>query len=63
MPLVQITMVEGNGEEKKRALIAKVTDAVAESLDAPVALVRVLISEIPSANWGVGGVSMKDRGH
>lgn len=61
MPLAQITMVEGASEDQKRTLIANVTTAIAESLDQSPQAVRVLLTEIPAAHWGVAGISMKDR--
>ena len=60
MPLAQISLLEGASEEQKRAAIASVTQALVDSLGAPPASVRVLISELPSLNWGVGGVPVKD---
>lgn len=61
MPLAQITMLEGSSEEQKRALIAEVTDAIAHSLDLAPEAVRVLLTEMPTAHWGVAGRSIKDR--
>lgn len=61
MPIAQITLIEGNSEERKRDLIARVTDAFVESLGAPRELVRVIVTEVPSGNWGVGGVPFADR--
>ena len=61
MPLAQVSLLEGATEEQKRAVIAKVTAALGESLGAPPASVRVLITELPSLNWGVGGVPVKDH--
>ena len=62
MPLAQIHILEGRTEEQKRVVIEKVTQALIEALDAPQQAVRVLISEVPKANWGIGGVSAKDLG-
>lgn len=56
MPLVQISILEGREENAKERLIAQVTDAVEESLEAPRSAIRVLINEIPAAHWGVAGV-------
>lgn len=61
MPLAQISLLEGATEVQKRAVIASVTDALAASLGAPPASVRVLLTELPSLNWGVGGVPVKDH--
>jgi 4-oxalocrotonate tautomerase len=62
MPLAQIYMIEGRTEEQKKAVIEKVTKALQEAVDAPVQSVRVCIIEMPSTNWGIGGVSAKDLG-
>ncbi|HNS94246.1 MAG TPA: 2-hydroxymuconate tautomerase [Thauera sp.] len=55
-------MIEGRTEDQKRAVIAKVTQALVEAVGAPVETVRVVIREVPKTNWGIGGVSAKDLG-
>ena len=60
MPIANITLIEGATAERKSAVISRVTDALAESLEVPTSSVRVLISEIPAAHWGVGGKSLAD---
>ncbi len=62
MPLAHIYLIEGRGEEAKRAVIDKVTQALHEALGAPKENVRVVIQDIPKANWGIGGKSAKDLG-
>ena len=62
MPLAQIYMLEGRTEAQKKTVIEKVTKALQEAVDAPVQSVRVCIIEMPSTNWGIGGVSAKDLG-
>ncbi len=62
MPFAQIYMLEGRTDEQKKAVIEKVTKALQEAVDAPVQSVRVCIIEMPSTNWGIGGVSAKDLG-
>ena len=57
MPLVQVTMIEGRPQEKKEALIKKVTDAVARAVDAPPQSIRVLLYKVPAGSWGVAGES------
>jgi 4-oxalocrotonate tautomerase len=60
MPIVEINLIEGRPPEKKRSLIASVTDAVVETLDVPRETVRVLIREVPPENWGVAGRPKSD---
>ncbi|GLV12544.1 4-oxalocrotonate tautomerase [Alicyclobacillus hesperidum] len=60
MPLVQMSILEGRSAEAKRALIREVTDAVVRTLGVQPDAVRVLLYEMPKANWAVGGVSKAD---
>ena len=62
MPFAQIHIIEGRTEEQKRAIIEKVTAALVEAVGAPVDTVRVLISEVPKTQWGIGGKTAKDLG-
>lgn len=55
MPIVQISMLEGRDETAKTQLVKQVTKAVATSLDADPQTVRVLIYEMPPANFAAGG--------
>ncbi len=62
MPFAQIYMMEGRTEEQKRSVIEKVTAALVEATDVPIANVRVWIHDVPKENWGIAGVSAKDLG-
>jgi 4-oxalocrotonate tautomerase len=62
MPFAQIHMLEGRSDDQKRAVIEKVTQALHEAVGAPKETIRVLISEVPKTQWGIGGVSAKDLG-
>ncbi|MBS7348729.1 MAG: 4-oxalocrotonate tautomerase family protein [Comamonas sp.] len=62
MPFAQIYLLEGRTEEQKKAVIEKVTQALVEAVDAPIANVRVWIQEVPKENWGISGVTAKDLG-
>ena len=55
MPIVEITMIEGRTPEAKRRLIAKVTDAIVEAVDAPRASIRIILREVPPMHFGVAG--------
>ena len=62
MPFAQVFMIEGRTEEQKRAVIEKVSAAIVEATGAPKEAVRVWITEVPTANWGIGGQTAKDLG-
>lgn len=56
MPLCEITIIEGRGAEKKKALLREVTEAIHRSIDAPMESIRVVLHEVPASHWAVGGV-------
>lgn len=62
MPLAQISMLEGRSDDQKRAVIEKVTAALVEAVGVPVETVRVVITEVPKTQWGIGGKTAKDLG-
>ncbi|AFQ51783.1 4-oxalocrotonate tautomerase [Burkholderia sp. Bp8963] len=62
MPVAHLYILEGRDDDKKERLIAEVTEAIHRSLDAPVESVRVIITEMPKAHFGIGGQSAKKRG-
>ncbi len=55
MPIVEITMVEGRTADQKKALLRSVTDAIVGSLSVPQSNVRIILREIPTAHFAVGG--------
>lgn len=61
MPIAIINIIEGRDEAKKQQLIASVSRAISESLDAPLETVRVLLQEYPDTHWSIGGESMQAR--
>ena len=60
MPLLQVSMIEGRPAPLKERLIAELTRTTQQVLDVPAASIRVILNEVPAANWGVAGVS-KER--
>lgn len=61
MPLAQIHLVEGRTAEQKRALIAAVTQAIAQSLQTPKSNVRVVLYEVAPEHWAAGDVTIAER--
>ena len=57
MPLVEIYLwKESSNEFKKEKLIKEVSKCISEITGAPIEAVEILITEIPKANWGKGGI-------
>ncbi len=61
MPLVQVSLREGREPEKLRALISALTTAVADTIDAPLDSIRVVLTEVPSTHWAAGNVTLAER--
>jgi 4-oxalocrotonate tautomerase len=58
VPFVQVTLLEGRTVEQKHALMARITDAVEETLGGDRQRIRVALYEVSADEWGVGGVPM-----
>jgi 4-oxalocrotonate tautomerase family enzyme len=54
MPLVQISIVRGRERETVKECIRQVARTVAETLNAPLATVRVIVTEIEPDHWATG---------
>lgn len=61
MPLIQVNMAAGRTDEQKRALLAAITEAVQSSIGAPLASIRVWISEFPPTDYMAAGELLADR--
>lgn len=62
MPIAHLYILEGRDEEKKERLIAEVSEAIHRAIDAPIDSVRVIITEMLKAHFGIAGQSAKKRG-
>jgi 4-oxalocrotonate tautomerase len=61
MPFVEITLTSGRTPDQLRRLLAHITGAVVQAIDAPKASVRVVIREVPETHWSAGGVTLAER--
>lgn len=61
MPLIEVHMIEGRTDEQKRKLLEAVTNAVNESIGAPLSSIRVWIREFSARDYMVAGELMADR--
>ncbi len=62
MPIARLSIMEGRSDEEIAGLIAAVSQAIHQSLNAPLANIRVLVDEVPLGHWGIGGRSAADLG-
>ncbi|HBP65548.1 MAG TPA: 4-oxalocrotonate tautomerase [Desulfosporosinus sp.] len=61
MPIVQVELIEGRTVEQKRLLVAKVTQAIVESIGAPAESVTIIIRDMPKENLAKAGILACDR--
>lgn len=62
MPYVNLKLTPENlTAEKKQTLIAKVTQLLADELDKNPETTIVVIDEVETDNWGIGGRSVTER--
>ncbi len=62
MPVVHVFMLEGRTEEQKTKFIAEVSLAAERTVNAKPESVRVIITDVPKANFGIAGKSAKELG-
>lgn len=56
MPIVTVQLLEGRTHEQKKALVEKVTAVVAETTDASVENVTIIIEDMPKNHFASAGV-------
>jgi len=61
MPLIEIHMLEGRSDDQKRAVLDAVTEAVRDSLGAPLNTIRVWIQEFSPKAYMVAGQLYSDK--
>jgi 4-oxalocrotonate tautomerase len=62
MPIANLQILQGREPQLKAALIRSVTAAIVDTLKVKAESVRVIITEVPSEHWGIGGASAKELG-
>lgn len=61
MPLIQVTIMEGRSQDQKEAFFQDVTLLAAKHFEVKPEQVRVLVNEIPSTHWAIGGESVSKK--
>ena len=60
MPIVEVYVWKGFGEEKAKTVIQNITK-VFVGLRIPEHAVEVVVNEIPKSHWGVGGEPASEK--
>jgi 4-oxalocrotonate tautomerase len=58
MPTLEVYLPQGYADERKASLIQGLTQATVDAIGAPAEAVRILLSELPASNIGLGGKLM-----
>ncbi len=61
MPVITIAGNEGISIEKKREMVKKVSEVVADAYDLPIETITVLIQAYPADDIGAAGGLLSDR--
>jgi 4-oxalocrotonate tautomerase len=61
MPVVHIEMMAGRTEDQKRAMVARVTDVLVETIAAPPEAVQIVVTEVQPEQWAVAGQLVADQ--
>jgi 4-oxalocrotonate tautomerase len=61
MPFVDIRIAGSATREQKAAIVADVTRSLGAHLGKPASAVQVNITEVPTENYGAGGLLIADR--
>ncbi|WP_370891371.1 4-oxalocrotonate tautomerase family protein [Janibacter sp. GXQ6167] len=61
MPLIEVTLTQGRTPEQIRSMISALTHAVADSIDAPIPSIRVVVREVPTTHFAAGDVTLAER--
>ena len=61
MPIIEVHMLEGRTLDQKRDLARELTDTFVRVCGGDATNVRVLLDELPRANWAVAGELFSDR--
>ena len=60
MPIIEVSVWKGFGEEKAKTVIQNITKVFVD-LGIPEQAVEVVINEIPKSHWGIGGEPASEK--
>lgn len=60
MPHVEITIGAGRTDQQLRSMIHRVHQAVADTVGAAPAHIRIVVHEVPRTHWATGDVTLRE---
>ena len=60
MPIVTIQLMKGRDPARIQDMIRAVSHAIADTIDAPIGTVRVMVNEMEDHQFGVGGTPIAE---
>lgn len=60
MPLIQVDMFEGRGDEQVKALMEELTATTCRVLGCKAEDVSIIVRDVPRSRWSTGGVPWKN---
>jgi 4-oxalocrotonate tautomerase len=61
VPVINVQLLSGRTSEQKAALIRELAEGAIRALGVPEQSIRVLLTEVEPAHWGVGARSKADQ--
>ena len=61
MPYVNVRLTEGVTQEQKETVIRGITELLVNELGKNPETTFVVIDEVPTDNWGIGGMTVAER--
>ena len=60
MPHVEITIGAGRTDQQLRSMIHRVHEALADTIGAAPAHIRIVVNEVPRTHWATGDVTLHE---
>ena len=61
MPVIRVEMFQGRSRDQKRALVRELTEGLVRACGGKPEAMHVVITEVETDDWGVGGQLCCDR--
>ena len=61
MPIIRVEMLKGRTDEQKQELVDNLTTAFIESCGGNAEKLNIIITEVDSENWAIGGALLANK--